>query len=100
VALGLALLLVLAVVSSLGLNMHHDTGGGAMPVTKEQALAIADADAAGHYRDLSRYAVTAEFDGRTWHVDYDLKDPALEGGGPHYIISGADGTILQRRYEQ
>jgi hypothetical protein len=35
-----------------------------------------------------------------WHVDYELKDPRLKGGGPHYIIDADSGTILSKRYQQ
>ena len=35
-----------------------------------------------------------------WHIDYELKDPNLNGGGPHYIIDAATGAILHKRYEQ
>ena len=35
-----------------------------------------------------------------WHVDYELKDPRLKGGGPHYIIDPHTGAILSKRYEQ
>ena len=34
------------------------------------------------------------------HIDYQLKDPALNGGGPHYIIDPFTGAILSKRYEQ
>ncbi|MEQ9667842.1 hypothetical protein [Coleofasciculus sp. G2-EDA-02] len=71
-----------------------------MQITKERVLEIAREDAARVYQDLSIYEVTIEADGENWRVDYNLKDPAVVGGGPHYIISGQDGTILQRRYEQ
>ena len=35
-----------------------------------------------------------------WHIDYWLKNPNLNGGGPHYIIDATSGAILQKRYEQ
>jgi hypothetical protein len=35
-----------------------------------------------------------------WHTDYELKDPNLKGGGPHYVIDSATGAILSKRYEQ
>jgi hypothetical protein len=35
-----------------------------------------------------------------WHVDYELKAPALQGGGPHYVIDPVSGGILAKRYEQ
>jgi len=65
-----------------------------------RALAVAQADALKAYRDLSWYRVqiVQEVDG--WHVDYELKDPGLKGGGPHYIIDATTGAILTKRYEQ
>ena len=35
-----------------------------------------------------------------WHVDYELKDSRLKGGGPHYVIDRFNGAILSKRYEQ
>jgi hypothetical protein len=66
----------------------------------DQILAIAQADAASAYRDLSAYRIglTLEEDG--WHVDYELKDPRHKGGGPHYVIDARSGTIIRKRYEQ
>ena len=47
------------------------------------------------------------FDGRPvwyaddgWHVDYELKTPLLNGGGPHYIIDPVSGQITWKKYEQ
>jgi hypothetical protein len=66
----------------------------------DQALRIARVDAESNYRDLLAYriAITLEPDG--WHIDYELKDEHLQGGGPHYLIDSATGAILARRYEQ
>lgn len=35
-----------------------------------------------------------------WHMDYELKDPHVQGGGPHYVIDPGDGAILAKQYEQ
>ena len=35
-----------------------------------------------------------------WHVDYHVKDPHLNCGGPHYLIEPRTGAILAKRYEQ
>ena len=69
-------------------------------ITEKEALKIAQEDASRAYRDLSPYAVTAKFEGGTWYVDYNLICKTCAGGGPHYVISGTDGTILKKRYEQ
>ncbi len=46
----------------------------------------------------SQWLAQLESDG--WHVDYNLKDPRLKGGGPHYVIDAASGAILSKRYAQ
>jgi hypothetical protein len=66
----------------------------------DQALAIAQADALKAYRDLSPYRIQLVLEGDGWHVDYELKDPRLKGGGPHYIIDAITGAIVSKRYEQ
>jgi hypothetical protein len=35
-----------------------------------------------------------------WHIDYQLKNPLSNGGGPHYVIDAATGAIVSKRYEQ
>lgn len=73
---------------------------GAAALSGDQALAIAQADALGAYRNLSAYRIQLALEDDGWHVDYELKDPTLKGGGPHYIIDALTGAILSRRYEQ
>ncbi len=65
-----------------------------------QVLAIAQTDAARRYRDLSPYRIQLVLEDDGWHVDYELKNPRLKGGGPHYIIDGHTGAIVSKRYEQ
>jgi hypothetical protein len=69
-------------------------------ISCDRALAIARADAERVYRDLSPYRITLSLEGDGWHVDYELKDSLLKGGGPHYLIDPKDGQILAKRYEQ
>lgn len=66
----------------------------------DQILTFAQTDAARAYGDLFDYCVrlSLEYDG--WHVDYELRDPRMKGGGPHYVLDPATGTILTKRYEQ
>jgi hypothetical protein len=52
------------------------------------------------YRDLSAYRIQLVLEDDGWHVDYELKDPNLKGGGPHYLIDARTGAILSKRYEQ
>jgi hypothetical protein len=35
-----------------------------------------------------------------WKVDYELKDGNLDGGGPHYTISGKTGEIIESHFDQ
>ena len=61
---------------------------------------MAQADATKAYRDLSVYRIQLALEADGWHVDYDLKDPRLKGGGPHYVIDAVRGVIVSKRYEQ
>ena len=63
-------------------------------------LRIAHQDAQSVYRDLSGFKITLTPCADGWHVDYDLTDPLVAGGGPHYVIHPDTGAILARRYEQ
>jgi len=65
-----------------------------------RALAVAQADALKAYRDLSSYRVQIVQEDDGWHVDYELKDARLKGGGPHYVIDAMTSAILSKRYEQ
>lgn len=70
------------------------------PLAGDQVLAIAQKDALAAYRDLSPYAIRLALEVDGWHVDFDLKDPKITGGGPHYVIHPQTGQIMQKRYEQ
>ena len=69
-------------------------------LTSDQILHIARIDAERVYKDLSGYRSTLALQGDGWHVDYELINPDLNGGGPHYIIDPTMGAILSKRYEQ
>ena len=69
-------------------------------LSADEALRIADADARGVYRSLSLYRIRLALEQDGWHIDYELKDSNLKGGGPHYLIDSANGAILSKRYEQ
>jgi hypothetical protein len=75
---------------------------GISGLTKEEALRIVEKDVLHTYdaRDLAAYHVRATLESDGWHIDYDLKDKQLEGGGPHYVIDRHSGAILSRRHEQ
>ena len=66
----------------------------------DQVLAIVQIDAATVYRDLSCYRICLTLEEDGWHVDYELKDPKLKGGGPHYVLDPFTGAIVTKRYEQ
>jgi hypothetical protein len=69
-------------------------------ISSDQALTIARLDAEKAYRNLLMYRLTLTFEPDGWHVDYDLRDPGICGGGPHYVIDPTSGEILSKRYEQ
>jgi hypothetical protein len=71
-----------------------------MPIAADQALAIAQADGLRAYRDLSPYRIEMVLEVDGWHVDYELKNPRLHGGGPHYVIDARTGAIITKRYKQ
>lgn len=69
-------------------------------IDKEKALEIANNDAQKVYRDLSIYNIKAELIDEKWHIDYNLSNPQMLGGGPQYVISAKTGKILSYKYEQ
>ena len=69
-------------------------------IAGDQALTIAQSDAVTAYRDLTAYRIQLALESDGWHIDYELKDARLKGGGPHYAIDAATGTIVSKRYEQ
>jgi hypothetical protein len=63
-------------------------------------LRIAHEDAQRAYGDLSPYRITLALKEDGWHVDYELTDPLVAGGGAHYVIDPSSGRIVSKRYEQ
>lgn len=72
----------------------------ARPISCDEALAIARKDAETAYRDLSDFRIIVERKTDGWHIDYELSDVYLKGGGPHYVIDANTGAIISKRYEQ
>lgn len=70
------------------------------PLAADHVLGVAWRDAIRVYRDLSNYRVSLSLEDDGWHVDFELKSPTALGGGPHYVIDSATGTIRSRVYEQ
>ena len=81
-------------------NWDNNSEKTSILIDKEKALEIANNDARKVYRDLSIYNIKAELIDEEWHIDYNLSNPQMVGGGPHYIISTKTGSILSYRYEQ
>ena len=73
---------------------------GQTTISCDQALRIARTNAESAYRDLSMYRIAISLEEQGWLVDFDLKDPNLQGGGPHYVIDAETGEILSKRHEQ
>jgi hypothetical protein len=69
-------------------------------VSPDQALATAHRDALKAYRDLSPFKMVIFLQDDGWHIDYDLVNPKMTGGGPHYIINAETCEIVSKRYEQ
>jgi hypothetical protein len=69
-------------------------------ISSDQILQVARLDAERVYGDLTPYRITLVLEADGWHVDYDLKDPNLNGGGPHYLIDAGTGQIISKWYEQ
>jgi hypothetical protein len=69
-------------------------------IAEEQAKEVAVQDARRAYRDLSPYRIEATLKEGKWHIDFHLKDPRPQGGGPTYIIDATTGKILSKKYYQ
>jgi len=69
-------------------------------ISCEKALATARKDAETAYRDLCSFRIIIERKPDGWHIDYELSDVYLNGGGPHYIVDVTTGTIVSKKYEQ
>jgi hypothetical protein len=80
--------------------MSVATVAGGPVLAGDRVLAIAQADAARVYGDLSPYAIRLALEPDGWHVDYDPKDARHKGGGPHYVIDPSTGSITAKRYDQ
>jgi hypothetical protein len=74
--------------------------GSGKTISSDQALQVARLDAEKAYRDLSPYRIQITLEQDGWHIDYELKNPKLHGGGPHYLIDPDTGAILWKKYEQ
>jgi hypothetical protein len=73
---------------------------GLLPLSCDKALEVARTDAEKVYRDLNRFRIQIVLEEDGWHIDYWLKNPNLQGGGPHYVIDATTGAILSKTYYQ
>ena len=69
-------------------------------VSADAALRIARLDAEQKYRDLSPYRIAIIFEDNHWRIDYEVRNPNVQGGGPHYLIDAVTGVIRSKRYAQ
>jgi len=74
-------------------------GNVATHCTCDEALHTARLDAENVYGDLDGYRISVVLEADGWQIDYELKDPNLDGGGPHYVINSSTGAIIFKRYE-
>ena len=69
-------------------------------VSRQQAIAIAEADALTAYDTLDDLTLEVSLQSDGWHVDYWLRKPRHAGGGPHYVIHADTGAIVFKNYTQ
>lgn len=70
-------------------------------IQPEDILRVANTDATKAYRSNlndCRIKMCLLDDG--WHVDYEIMNPKVHGGAPHYIICPETGEITWKSYEQ
>ena len=69
-------------------------------ISCDEALAIARKDAEYGLSGSLGFRIIIERRVDGWHIDYELSDVYLKGGGPHYVIDAMTGAIVSKRYEQ
>ena len=69
-------------------------------ISRQQAIAIAEADALPVYGDLDNLTLEVALHDDGWHVDYWVRRPRVAGGGPHYVIDANTGAIVSKKYSQ
>jgi hypothetical protein len=78
------------------------TAVATLTISRQQAIAIAEADALPRYRaewlNSLRLQVTLHDDG--WHVEYHQWRPRHTGGGPQYVVDATTGEIVSKHYYQ
>ncbi|HYV38207.1 MAG TPA: hypothetical protein VE988_21155 [Gemmataceae bacterium] len=69
-------------------------------IASDQALQIARLDAERAYDDMARFRIQIALEKDGWHIDYYLKNPNVNGGGPQYLINAMTGDIISKKYYQ
>lgn len=69
-------------------------------ISSDEALRIVQPDAARVYGDLQPYRISIQMSGDAWFIEYELADPRMKGGGPHYVVDAHTGEIRSKRYQQ
>jgi hypothetical protein len=69
-------------------------------VTRQKAIAIAEADALPVYGNLDDLTLEVALHDDGWHVDYWMRKPRHAGGGPHYVIDLTTGALISKKYNQ
>src|SRR5207245_3818491 len=69
-------------------------------ISSHEALRIARLDAEEAYGHLADFRIEILLERDGWHINYWLKDPNLNGGGPHYVIESNTGAIVSKKYFQ
>jgi hypothetical protein len=69
-------------------------------ISRQQAIAIAEADALPVYGNLDDLTLEVALHADGWHVEYHLRKPRHAGGGPHYLIDATTGVIVSKKYYQ
>ncbi|MBA4190675.1 MAG: hypothetical protein C0467_22045 [Planctomycetaceae bacterium] len=69
-------------------------------ISRQQAIAIAEADALPVYRNLDDLTLEVSLHNDGWHVEYQMRKPRHAGGRPHYVIDAVTGEIVSKKYYQ
>ncbi|MCC7307163.1 MAG: hypothetical protein IT173_06345 [Acidobacteria bacterium] len=95
------ILLILVVAISAG-PVRSLTDGSVRQtgIDRGRASEIARDDASKVYRSLEPYTIVVSETRKRWLVKFKLRDGALNGGGPEYVISKKSGKILKKTYWQ
>ncbi len=71
-------------------------------VSRQQAIAVAEADALPMYgaKRLDGLMLCAVLHEDGWHIEYRQWRFRHTGGGPHYVIDATTGSIVTKHYYQ